>query len=215
MLFMLYNCCVGDKKMNNTFIYKENGITEYISLDKPTIERINGKPYVENLIKNVPTESLKNFFNMLVGLKADTPAVSTGNINEYQTDLGKQKFFHLYVDIIDRFGDKKTLNFLLSNYELLQYEEVNARNGSVVLTDEKDCLLNKEEIFQTLSLLYANQHDYKKDWATYHLAKECYLNKNSYNQNLRKDIIDFKKASPAQINLGESVINQLDAQLEK
>ena len=197
--------------MEKTFIYKENGITEYISLNKPTIERINGKPYVEKLSKNLPRESLEALFQMFVKEKTEAKAIAgIGNIIEHQTDLGKQKFLHIFVDSKDIFGDDKTFNFLLSNYELLQYEKVNARNGSVVLTDKNDCLFSNKETFQIMSILFANQNNYKKDWATYHLAKECYLNKNSYNQNLRQDIIDFKKSSPAKIAFGEEVANLLD-----
>jgi len=197
--------------MKTTFEYENTGIKEKITLNKSSIERINNNLYIEEAHQKMcPT--IKELFSLFIRNKnkaEDKFIVSIGNLNTYNTDLGKQNFLHVFVDTKDMFGEDKTLNFLVSNYEVLQYDSVNAHDSSFKLTDKKECVFTSQDSFKFLLMLFAHHDNYRKDWTTYHLAKECFLHKNYYNEYLQKDILDFKKPSSVRLTIGDKVANQI------
>ena len=176
-------------------------INDYIVENKKGVRETIKKPYLEKLAK----ESVKELFDLMITNKTGCLAkVEIKGYKTYVTNLGKQKFLQICATISDEMYDKdllidkteKIVNFLLSNFELVQYEAVEQPSEQSKVKYEEPLygptlrglkpetkkvlrvindgnrLFDKEDIVRLQKVLFFAQEGYMQDWKKYNLAKE-------------------------------------------
>lgn len=180
-------------------------INDYIKEIKKDLLGTIGKPYIDKLSK----EGVATIFKLIIKEKLNSSRVNVEIKGQktYETNLGKQKFLLVEVTAAEESYDgldimpnicENTYKFLLSNYELIQYEiakpettqskvnyhepqyagvfrqeEVlrpNAKKIKVIVSGKR--LFRNEQILDIQKTLFFAQDGYKQDWRKYNLAKE-------------------------------------------
>lgn len=198
--------------------YSTGDLKEHYEISNESLKDAIKKPYLQNLLKVVSKETVKEIFRTIIELKIQPNVhVSLGNIIEYDTSVGKQQFLNVFVDT-----NKHGYKFIVSNYEILQYEEVKAASKPIIrLSKAHDNVLNSNAIIAIQKLLFCHEKNYKHDWTIYNLAKEvmrhdlmencCYTQKaydqeEELHESNQLAILDYKKPSGFNIKLGENIV---------